>query len=408
MKKFERLAIAAATAFAVAGLSSAAMAEKMYGPGVTDTEIKIGNTNPYSGRASAYGTIGKSISAYFDKLNAEGGINGRKINFVSLDDGYNPSKTVEQVRRLVEQEKVLFLFQNLGTPTNSAVHKYVNKKQVPHIFVATGAAKWNDPKNFKWTMGWQPNYQTEARIYARYILDNVKNPKIGILYQNDDYGKDYVKGLRDGLGSKAKDLITMTVSYETSDATVDSQIVQLKESGANVFVNITTPKWASQAIRKTADLGWKPLHILNNVSTSVPAVLKPAGFDKAKGIVSSAYHKNPGDPTWAKDPAMMAYNDFMKKYYPKGTAGSAFNAYGYAVAQTLEHVLRQAGDNLTRENIIKQAASMKDVEIPIMLPGVKLNTSESDFAPVEQMQLQRFNGERWELFGPVLESRIGS
>lgn len=408
MRMLKRIVVPAAVLFAVAGMPSIVSADSMYGPGANDTEVKIGHTNPYSGRASAYGTIGKSISAYFDKLNEAGGINGRKINFVTLDDGYNPAKTVEQTRRLVEQEEVLFLFQNLGTPTNSAIHRYVNQKKVPHIFVATGATKWNDPKNFPWTMGWQPNYQTEARIYARYILDNVTDPKIGVLYQNDDYGKDYLTGLRDGLGDQADKLIVLAVSYETTDATVDSQVVQLKESGANVFLNVTTPKWASQAIRKAYDIGWKPLHLLNNVSTSVPAVLKPAGFEKAKGVISSAYLMNPGDPTWENDPAMQAYNAFMEKYYPEGAPGSTFNIYGYAVAQTLEQVLRQAGDNLTRENIMAQAANLKDVKIPVLLPGISINTSADDFAPIEQMQLQRFDGEKWELFGPVLDSRMGS
>ena len=398
------LAAAAIAALAVTGAAGAAD----YGPGASDTEIKIGNTNPYSGRASAYGTIGKAISAYFDKVNAEGGINGRKITFISLDDGYNPAKTVEQTRKLVEQEEVLFLFQNLGTPTNSAIHKYVNGKKVPHLFVATGATKWGDPENFPWTMGWQPSYQTEARIYAKYILDNVADPKIGVLYQNDDYGKDYLTGLRDGLGAKAADMIVSAVSYETSDATVDSQMVQLKESGANVFVNITTPKWASQAIRKANDLGWDPVHILNNVSTSVTAVLKPAGLDKSKGIISSAYTKNPGDPAMKDDPGYQEWLAWMAKYYPDGNTGSTFNVYGYTVAQTLEQVLRQAGDDLTRANIMRQAASLSGLELPMLLPGVVIDTGPADFRPIERMRLQRFNGTSWELFGPVIEGGAGS
>jgi branched-chain amino acid transport system substrate-binding protein len=397
---------AAAAIVAMTGGTMAGAAE--YGPGASDTEIKIGNTNPYSGRASAYGTIGKAISAYFDKVNAEGGINGRKITFISLDDGYNPAKTVEQTRKLVEQEEVLFLFQNLGTPTNSAIHKYMNGKKVPHLFLATGATKWGDPENYPWTMGWQPNYQTEALIYAKYILDNVKDPKIGVLYQNDDYGKDYLKGLRDGLGARADDLIVSAVSYETSDATIDSQMVQLKDSGANVFVNISTPKWASQAIRKANDLGWTPVHFLNNVSTSVTAVLKPAGLDKSKGIISSAYTKNPGDPAMKDDPGYQEWLAWMAKYYPDGNTGSTFNVYGYTVAQTLEQVLRQAGDDLTRENIMRQAASLKDLELPLLLPGVVINTGPADFRPIEQMRLQRFNGTSWELFGPVMEGAAGS
>jgi branched-chain amino acid transport system substrate-binding protein len=379
-----------------------------YDPGASDTEIKIGNTNPYSGRASAYGTIGKAISAYFDKVNAEGGINGRKITFISLDDGYNPAKTVEQIRKLVEQDEVLLIFQSLGTPTNSAVHKYLNQKKVPQLFVATGASKWDDPENYPWTMGWQPNYRNEARIYARYILDNVDDPKIGVLYQNDGYGKDYLQGLREGLGDKADELIVMAVPYETSDATVDSQIVQLKDSGANVFLNIATPKWASQAIKKASDIGWHPVHILNNVSTSIPGVLEPAGLDKAKGIISSAYHMSPGDPSWASDPDFQDWLAFMQTYYPDGNTGSQFNVYGYAAAKTLEYVLQQAGDNLTRENIMKQAASMTDVKIPLLLPGIVLNTSADDFSPIEQMRLQRFDGERWELFGPVIDASAGT
>ncbi|MCP4327828.1 MAG: ABC transporter substrate-binding protein [Alphaproteobacteria bacterium] len=398
------IVLAGAAALAVAATAEAAE----YGPGASDTEIKIGHTNPYSGRASAYGTIGKVISAYFDKVNDEGGINGRKITFISLDDGYNPAKTVEQVRKLVEQEEVLLLFQNLGTPTNSAVHKYVDGKQVPHLFLATGATKWADPDNFPWTMGWQPNYQSEARIYAQYILDNVEDPKIGVLYQNDDYGKDYLTGLRDGLGDRADELIVLTVPYETSDPTIDSQIVQLKESGANVLLNVATPKWAAQAIKKAHDIGWQPVHLLNNVSTSVPAVLAPAGLDKSTGIVSSAYYKSPGDPTWADDPDFQDWVAFMNTYYPDGNTGSGLNVYGYAVAKTLEHVLRQAGDELTRENIMEQAASMSDLEIPMLLPGIVINTNSDDFKPLEQMRLQRFNGERWELFGPVMEGAPGS
>lgn len=389
---------------ALMSCATVAQAASNYGPGVTDTEIKIGNTNPYSGPASAYGSIGKGITAYFNKINAEGGINGRKITFISLDDGYSPPKTVEQVRKLVEQEKVLFMFQMLGTPSNSAVHKYMNKKKVPQLFVATGAAKWGDPENFPWTMGWQPSYQTEAQIYAKYILENIENPKIGVLYQNDDYGKDYLTGLRDGLGDKADTLIVATQSYETSDPTVDSQILALKNSGATVFVNITTPKFAAQAIRKAYDIGWRPAQFLNNVSTSVARVLKAAGLEKSVGIISSAYHKGPTDPQWDNDPAMIEWRAWMKEYYPDGNLGSTFNVYAYTVAKTMEHVLRAAGDDLTRENIMKQAASMKDVEIPTLLPGVKLTTSATDFRPIEQMQLQKFNGTSWALFGEVISA----
>ena len=406
MRSFKRWLIPSAV-LAVGLAAGAAQAQKMYGPGVTDTEIKIGNTNPYSGPASAYGTIGKGLKAYFDMINAAGGINGRKINFISLDDSYSPPKTVEQTRKLVEQEKVLFLFQALGTPTNSAVHKYMNKKKVPQLFVATGATKWGNPKEFPWTMGWQPNYQTEGRIYAAYILKHVKAPKIAVLYQNDDYGKDYLKGLRDGLGGKAN-LIVMAVSYETSDPTVDSQIVALKNSGANVFVNVTTPKFSAQAIRKAYDIGWRPLQFLNNVSTSVSRVMKPAGMEKSKGIISSSYAKGPTDPQWKNDKGYQDWLAWMKKWYPQGNIGSTFNVYAYNAAQTLVHVLRKAGDNLTRENIMKQAASIKDLELPMLLPGIEINTSATDFRPIEQMQLQKFDGTTWRLFGEIISGAPGS
>lgn len=405
MRKFM---IVTAAGLLAAAVASSAQADKMYGPGVSDSEIKIGNTNPYSGPASAYGQIGHTIQAYIDKINAEGGINGRKINLISLDDSYSPPKTVEQIRKLVEQEQVLFLFQTLGTPTNSAIHKYVNAKKVPHIFIATGATKWGDPEHFPWTMGWQPSYQTEARVYAKYILENVENPKVAVLYQNDDYGKDYVTGLRDGFGDRASEVIVASQSYETSDPTVDSQILALKNSGANVFVNISTPKFAAQAIREAYDTGWKPIQILNNVSTSVSRVLEPAGLEKSVGIISSAYHMGPTDPQWADHPAMVEWREWMKTYYPDGDLGSTFSVYGYTVAKTLEQVLRQAGDNLTRENIMAQAANLHDLELPTLLPGIKINTSPTDYRPIEQMQLQRFDGKTWKLFGGIISAEAGS
>ncbi len=407
MRAHKRWLIPSAAILALALAAGSAQAEKKYGPGVTDTEIKIGNINPYSGPASAYGTIGRSIKAYFAKVNEGGGINGRKINFISLDDSYSPPKTVEQARKLVEKEKVLLVFQSLGTPTNSAIHKYMNKKKVPHLFVATGATKWGNPKDFPWTMGWQPNYQTEARIYAAYILKNVKNPKIGVLFQNDDYGKDYVKGLKDGLGPDQNKIVKI-VSYEVSDPTVDSQIVTLKNSGANVFVNITTPKFAAQSIRKAYDIGWKPLQLLNNVATSIPRVMKPAGLNKSVGIVSSSYMKGPADPQWKNDKDMNDWRAFMKKYYPEGNIGSSFNVYGWSVAKTLEHVLNKAGDNLTRANIMKQAASIKNLKVPGLLPGITITTGAGDFRPIEQMQLQKFNGKSWDLFGPIISGAAGS
>ena len=397
------------TATAILGMALVAgagiAAEKT--PGVTDTEIWIGNTNPYSGPASAYGTIGRTIQAYFDKVNAEGGINGRKVVFISYDDSYSPPKTVEQIRKLVELDKVAMLFQTLGTPTNTAVHKYVNAKKVPHLFVATGATKWGQPDKFPWTMGWQPNYQTEAKIYAKYLLNNVSDPKIGILFQNDDYGKDYVKGLKDGLGAKAKDLIVAELSYETSDPTVDSQIISLKNSGANVFFNITTPKFAAQAIRKAHDIGWKPLQLLNNVSTSIRAVLAKAGLEKSVGIVSSAYLKDANDPQWADDSGMKAYRAFMKKYYPQGNAAVSFNVYGYTAAQTMEQVLRKCGNDLSRENIMKQAANITGLKLPTLLPGIEISTSPRDFRPIEQMQLQKFDGKTWKRFGEVISAEVG-
>ncbi|HEX2216110.1 MAG TPA: ABC transporter substrate-binding protein [Xanthobacteraceae bacterium] len=393
-------------AFAVA--ASPATAQKKYDPGATDTEIKVGNINPYSGPASAYGLIGKTIGAYFNKVNAEGGINGRKINFVTYDDGYSPPRAVEQVRKLVESDEVLLVFQSLGTPSNTAIQRYMNAKKVPQLFVATGATKWGDPKGFPWTMGWQPNYQSESRIYAKYVLEKHPSGKIGILYQNDDYGKDYVKGLKDGLGDKAKTMIIAEQPYETTDPTVDSQIINLKSSGADIFFNVTTPKFAAQAIKKSAEIGWQPVHLLNNVSTSVGGVLKPAGLDNAKGVLSTGYTKDPTDPTWQDDAGYKEWLAFMDKYFPEGDKTSSFTVYGYSVAQSLVQVLKQCGDDLTRANVMKQAANLKDVQLPMLLPGIMLNTSASDFYPIEQMQMMRFNGERWERFGPVISGEIGS
>jgi branched-chain amino acid transport system substrate-binding protein len=373
-----------------------------YGPGASDTEIKIGNTNPYSGPASAYGSIGKSIAAYWTMVNDNGGINGRKITFVSQDDSYSPPKTVEQIRKLVEQEEVLFIFQSLGTPTNSAIHKYMNAKKVPHLFVATGATKWGDPKKFPWTMGWQPNYQTEAKAYAAYILRNKPNAKVGILYQNDDYGKDYLHGFRDGLGGKASQMIVKELSYETSDPTVDSQIVALKASGADVFFNITTPKFAAQAIRKAHEIGWKPLHLLNNVSSAINSVLQPAGLEASKGVLTSAYLKDANDPQYENDKDMKQWRAWMKKYNPSANPNDAFYIYGYSVASTLHEVLKNAGDNLTRENIMRQAANLKDYEAPLLLPGIKINTGPSDYFPIEAIRLQEFDGEKYKLIGEVI------
>jgi branched-chain amino acid transport system substrate-binding protein len=385
-------------------LAAPAMAQKKYDPGASDKEIRIGNTNPYSGPASAYGTIGKSITAYFKMVNEQGGINGRRVNFISYDDGYSPPRTVEMARKLVEQDEVLFVFQTLGTPSNTAIHKYMNMKKVPQMHVATGATKWNDPKNHPWTMGWQPNYQSEARAYAQHILKTKPDAKIGVLYQNDDYGKDYLKGFHDGLGAK-KSMIVKEVSYEVADPTVDSQIVQLQQSGADVFFNITTPKFAAQAIRKAYDIGWKPVHYLNNVSNSVGSVLTPAGLDKAVGIISSAYLKDATDSKWANDKAIAEWRQFMNKYYPDGNQADVFNVYGYTVAMTIAQVLKQCGDNLTRENVMRQAANLKGYRAETLLPGITISTSGDDFAPIEQVQLERFNGKQWELFGEVMGGR---
>ncbi|UPJ59528.1 ABC transporter substrate-binding protein [Bradyrhizobium sp. 192] len=399
-------AFSAALALA-AVLSTTAFAQKKYDTGASDGEIKIGNIMPYSGPASAYGVIGKTEEAYFRKINAEGGINGRKINFISYDDAYSPPKTVEQARKLVESDEVLLIFNSLGTPPNSAIQKYMNSKKVPQLFVATGATKWNDPKEFPWTMGWQPNYQSETIIYAKYILKNKPDAKIAVLYQNDDYGKDYLKGFKDGLGAKAASMIVIEDSYEVSEPTIDSHIVRLKASGADVFMNITTPKFAAQAIKKNGELGWKPLHFLNNVSGSIGSVIKPAGFENAQGIISSQYFKDPTDAQWKTDPAMIAWNEFLDKYYPEANRADASVMYAYIVSQGLVHVLKACGDNLTRENIMKQAANIRDYEPAGLLPGIKVNTSASDFAPISQVQLIRFKGEHWERFGDILSGDVG-
>jgi branched-chain amino acid transport system substrate-binding protein len=394
--------------FAIIALATAvwlplAHAQKKYDPGASDTEIKIGNTMPYSGPASAYGTIGRAEAAYFKKINDEGGINGRRINFISLDDSYSPPKTVEMVRRLVEQDAVLLVFQSVGTAANTAIHRYLNAKKVPHLFVASGATKWNDPQNFPWTMGWQPNYQTEAASYAKHILQTKPNAKIGVLYQNDDYGRDYLKGLKDGLGDMAARMIVAEATYEVTDATIDSQIVQLQSSGADVFVNIATPKFAAQAIRKVYDVGWKPVQYLNNTASQVATVLKPAGLEKSIGVISSNYGKDPTDPQWDDDPGMIEWRAFMKRYFPEGDITDAANVYGYAAARTLVQVLKQCGDNLTRENVMMQAASLKDFDPGTLLPGMKkINTSPTDFAPIEALQLMKFDGRQWVLFGSVI------
>ena len=402
-----RLAIASAAFIVLATSSSGALAQKKYDTGATDTEIKIGNIMPYSGPASAYGVIGKTEAAYFKKINSEGGINGRKINFVSYDDGYSPPKAVEQARKLVESDEALLVFNSLGTANNSAIQKYMNSKKVPQLFVATGATKWNDPKDFPWTMGWQPSYQSEARIYAKYLMKEKPTARIAIFYQNDDFGKDYLKGLKDGLGAKAS-MIIAEESYETTEPTVDNHIVKLKATGADVFISITTPKFAAQAIKKLSEIEWKPLHIVSNVSASVGSVIKPAGFENAQGILSAAYAKDGADAQWDDDPGMKKFYAFLEKYFPEGNKLDGSVVYGYGAAQTMAKVLEMCGDNLTRENVMKQAASLKDFAPDTMLPGIKITTTATDFAPIEQLQMMRFEGEKWELFGDIISGELSN
>ncbi|MBW7972309.1 ABC transporter substrate-binding protein [Bradyrhizobium sp. BR 10289] len=397
------LHLATATALTLALSVSAASAQKKYDPGASDTEIKVGQTVPFSGPASAYASIGKTQAAYFKMINDQGGINGRKINLIQYDDAYSPPKAVEQVRKLVESDEVLLTFQIIGTPSNAAVQKYLNSKKVPQLFAATGASKFTDPKNFPWTMGYNPNYFVEGRIYGQYILKEYPNAKVGVLYQNDDLGKDYLNGIKAGLGDKAAKMIVTEASYEVSDPTVDSQILKIKDAGADLFFSATTPKQAAQAIKKIAEIGWHPVQIVDINATSVGAVMKPAGLEAAKGVISVNYGKDPLDPTWKDDAGLKKYFDFMAKYYPDGDKDSNFNTYGYGTAQLLAHVLQQCGDNLTRENVMKQAASLKDVTGDIALPGIKANTSPTDYRVNKQLQMMKFNGERWELFGPILE-----
>jgi len=408
MSARRKLWIAAVAASAVALASTgSALAQKKYDTGASDTEIKIGNIMPYSGPASAYGVIGKTEAAYFNKINAEGGINGRKINFITYDDGYSPPKAVEQARKLVESDEVLLVFNPLGTPSNTAIEKYMNTKKVPQLFVATGATKWNEPKDFPWTMGWQPSYQSEARIYAKYLMKEKPGAKIAVLFQNDDFGKDYLKGLKDGLGAKSS-MIVAEEGYETSEPSIDNHIVKLKASGADVFISITTPKFAAQAIKKLAEMNWTPLHIVSNVSASVGGVIKPAGFENAQGILSAAYAKDGADAQWDNDPGMKKFLDFLAKYYPDGNKLDGSVVYGYGAAQTMVKVLQMCGDDLTRENVMKQAASLKEFTPDTLLPGVTINTSATDFAPIKQLQMMRFKGEKWELFGDIINGDLSN
>jgi branched-chain amino acid transport system substrate-binding protein len=396
-----------AALFATVAFSGSALAQKKYDTGASDTEIKIGSTMPYSGPTSAFGVIGRTAEAYFKKINAEGGINGRKINFVTYDDGYSPPKSVEQVRKLVESDEVLAVFSPVGTPSNTAIQKYLTSKKVPQLFVGSGAAKWNDPKGHPWTIGWVPSYQSEARIYAKFLMKEKPDGKIAILYQNDDFGKDYLKGLKDGLGSKAS-MIIAEESYETSEPTIDSHIVKLKASGADVFISITTPKFAAQAIRKIAEMDWKVTQIVSSVSGSVGGVMKPVGFENAQGVLSADYAKDAADPQWDNDPGMKKFYSFLEQYYPEADKLERYVVYGYGVAQTMAKVLEMCGDDLTRANVMKQAASLKDFAPDTLLPGIKINTSATDFAPIEQLQMRRFKGERWELLGEVIGDELSN
>ncbi len=402
MKTSRRAFIGGASAVA-AFSGSVAVGQNKYDEGVTDSEIKLGNTNPYSGPASSYGAIGKTIDAYWKAVNAAGGINGRKVNFISMDDGYSPPKTVEVVRQMVEQDKIFALFQSLGTPCNTAIHKYMNQKKVPQLYVATGASKWGDPKNFPWTMGFQPDYHTEAVIYAKHILANVKDAQVAILSQNDDFGRDYLDGFKEGLGKETNRIIKQ-VTYEVTDPTVDSQIIQLKDSGANVFFNITAPKQAAQAIRKAADIGWKPAHYLVNVSVSVAAVMKPAGFDNCQGIITAQYLKDATDHQWDGDEEMKTWSAWMDKNMPGANKADANHVYGYAASTLMHETLKRCGNELTRANLMKQASSFHGFRVPMLLPGITVNTSPTDFYPIQAVQLSRFKNDSWDLFGEIMHA----
>jgi branched-chain amino acid transport system substrate-binding protein len=399
----------AAFAAAIAILAAPpALAQKKHGPGVTDTEIKLGNTVPYSGPASAYGILGKTYAAYFKKINEEGGINGRKINLISYDDAYSPPKTVEQTRKLVESDEVMAIVGNVGTASNVAIQKYLNARKVPQLFLATGATRWNDPKQFPWTMGWLPSYHAEATAYAKYLLKEKPNAKIGVLYQNDDFGKDYIRGLKEGLGDKAASMLIAEASYEVAEPTIDSQIVKLKASGADTLFSFATGKFAAQSIKKVAELGWKPLHIVPNASSSLGTVLKPAGLENAQDLVSATFAKDPTDPQWNDDPGMKKFHAFVDKYIPEGKAMESTVLSGYSIAQTMEQALRMCGDDLSRDNLMKQAANMKGVQLDGLLPGVTVNTSPTDFAPIDQFQMMTFKGERWQRFGDVIKGELAA
>jgi len=387
--------IAGALAFGLALAVTPAAAQKKYDEGASDTEVRIGHTNPYTGPASAYGVFGKTIAAYFKMVNDKGGIRGRKVTFVTYDDGYNPKKTVELAKKLVEEDKVLLLFQTLGTPSNAAIQKYLNDRQVPQLFVASGATRWANPKEYPWTMGWQPNYADEAAMYAGDALTYGKDPKIAVLMQDDDYGRDYLDAFKAALGKDAGRIVRVA-TYKVTDESVETQIADLKSTGANVFFNIATPKFAAQAIKKAADLGWRPLHYLNAVSNSVNAVLRPAGLAASQGLITITYLKDPNAPQWAEWPDVKAWHTFMDGYMPGVAKQDAFVVYAYAVTATLVEVLERCGDDLTRANIMKQASDLQDLEVPMLLPYIKINTSATNYNPIQKMRLQRFLEDRWD------------
>jgi branched-chain amino acid transport system substrate-binding protein len=401
MRKFTALAAAAALA---AVLGSARVSAAPDTPGVTATELKIGNTMPYSGPASAYGVLGKLEDAFFNRMvNDQGGVAGHKINFISYDDGYSPPKTVEQVRRLVEQDRVAFLFNTLGTPTNTAIQRYLNQKKIPQLFVATGADKWGNYKKFPWTIGWQPSYRIEAQIYTKHMLKEHPNAKLAILYQNDDFGKDYPAGVKDVLGDRWDKVVVKEASYEVTDPTINSQLTSMKASGADAILVAATPKFAAQAIREVHNLGWKPTFYLTNVSISVGAVMDPAGPENGVGIISAAYLKDSTDPRWDNDPGMNEWRAFMKKYMPDADTKDGGYIAAYGVSKTMLQVLKQCNGDFSRQNVMKQATNLHNLDNPVLLPGIKINTSPTDYHPIKAMQLVRWTGKTWELFGNVIE-----
>jgi branched-chain amino acid transport system substrate-binding protein len=391
------------TILVTAATAAFASTTKAQTPGVTSTSIRIGNTTPYSGPASTYSVVGRTASAFFNMVNDQGGVDGHKIEFISYDDGYSPPKTVEQIRRLVEQDQVAFTCQTLGTPTNSAIVEYMNHNKIPQLFVASGASKWSDYKKYPWTIGWQPNYRTEAQIYAKYILANAKNPKLGILYQNDDFGKDYPIGLRDILGNDWDKIVVKSVSYETTDATIESQLAELQGSGADVLLVAAIPKFAAQAIRKVHDLQWKPMFFMSNVATSVGTVMQPTGPEKAIGMLSTSYVKDPTDPSWHDDADMKQWRAFMAKYLPDGDTTDATTVIAYGTSTTVLSVLQQCKGDFSRANVMRQAENLHDMENPILLPGIKINTSPTEHRPIKALQFQRWDGKTWVRFGDLIE-----